>query len=89
MESRGTGFNVGVFILIAFVLAELIAFIGSMISYYGILHGIETNPMNPQNFLDLGKWIVDFLIGQLYGWPISLIITSIAYFLMGGRSPGI
>lgn len=78
--------DVGIFILVTFFLAEFIAFIGSMITYYDILHGIETNPMNQQNFLDFGKWIVDFLIGQLYGWPLSLIITSIAYFLIGGRS---
>jgi hypothetical protein len=42
--------------------------------------------MNTQNFLDIGKWIVDFLYGQIYGWPISFITIIIGKILFGDSS---
>ena len=78
--------DIGKFILIVFLLAQFIALISSMITYFDILHNIESNPMNPQNFLDIGNWIVEFLKGQIYGWPISIVITLIGYLLTGRKN---
>ena len=86
MESNDIAWDIGAFIILAIALAEFIALVFSMFSYFDILHGIETNPMNTQNFIDIGKWIYDFILGQVVGWPISLIITFFAYLLMGGGS---
>ena len=77
--------ELGKFILIIFALAELIAFLGSMLTYFIILNGIQNDPMNPQNMLNFGNWLVEFLKGQLYGWPISFIITTVGHLLQGNR----
>ncbi len=74
------------FIIIVFAIAEFIAFVGSMITYLGILNDIKNDPMNTQNMVNFGNWLVEFIKGQVYGWPISLITTSLGYLLYNWRN---
>jgi ribose/xylose/arabinose/galactoside ABC-type transport system permease subunit len=73
------------YIILFVTLAEFFSFLASMITYFGILQGIENNPMNPQNILDFGNWLVEFIKGQIYGIPISLFITIIIAVLRGEK----
>ena len=57
-------------------LAELIAFLISLIPYFALLQDIKGDP-DPSKLIDFAKWLQWFIYGQVVGWPISLISAAL------------
>lgn len=78
--------DIGIMIIVIILLAQFISFLISWVQYRNILDNIKEDPTDIQNFVDFGNWIVEFLKAQIYGWPLSLIVSGIGYLLFKSRS---
>ena len=76
--------QLGLFILRIFLLAQLIAFIISLIPYFSLLSEMRTNPESSQ-LVELGSWFAEFIKAQVYGWPFSIVINFLWEFVGGKR----
>jgi len=71
------GKEVGIFFLKILLLAQFISLLISLVPYFLLMGEMRADPSNTEHLIGLGYWIKDFVVAQVYGWPLSMVINGL------------